>query len=222
MKLIIAIALISIGAAMSVRPMPRLHLVSQIQIPKLSLRRKVKNKITFEEELQFVFNLKSQLDAGINQTDALSFAASRAPDSAFIRTRQALTSRNSIYSAMHEDSAHQNAPSLARCANLLDLSSQSGSSVTEALTQVANKLIARRNQEQLIATELASTKATVFVLAGLPIMGAGMGLMLGSDSISWLLGSVAGRVCLVLGVGLELVGWFWIKRLLNRALADVT
>ena len=52
-------------------------------------------------------------------------------------------------------------------------------------------------------------------------MGAGMGLMLGSDSISWLLGSPAGRVCLVLGIGLELVGWFWIKRLLNRALADV-
>jgi tight adherence protein B len=62
----------------------------------------------------------------------------------------------------------------------------------------------------------------VFVLAGLPIMGAGMGLLLGSDAISWLLGSTAGRLCLVLGIGLELVGWLWIKRLLNRALADVT
>jgi tight adherence protein B len=80
----------------------------------------------------------------------------------------------------------------------------------------------RRNQEQLIATELASTKATVFVLAGLPIMGAGMGLMLGADSMSWLFGSSAGRVCLVLGLGLELVGWLWIKRLLKRASADVT
>jgi tight adherence protein B len=80
----------------------------------------------------------------------------------------------------------------------------------------------RRNQEQMIATELASTKATVFVLAGLPLMGAGMGLILGSDSIAWLLGSSAGRVCLVLGLGLELMGWLWIKRLLNCASADVT
>jgi tight adherence protein B len=79
----------------------------------------------------------------------------------------------------------------------------------------------RRNQEQLIATELASTKATVFVLAGLPIVGAGMGIMLGSDSMSWLLGSSAGRVCLTLGISLEVLGWIWIKRLLNRALADV-
>jgi tight adherence protein B len=94
--------------------------------------------------------------------------------------------------------------------------------VNEALTQVADKLMTRRKQEQMIATELASTKATVLVLAGLPIIGAGLGLMLGSDSISWLLGSTAGRACLALGFGLELVGWFWIKRLLNGALAEIT
>jgi tight adherence protein B len=133
-----------------------------------------------------------------------------------------LASQTNAYSALHNDSITYNAPSLARCANLLDLSSQSGSSINEALTQVADKLMTRRNQEQMIATELASTKATVFVLAGLPLMGAGMGLILGSDSISWLLGSSAGRICLVLGLGLELMGWLWIKRLLNRASADVT
>jgi Flp pilus assembly protein TadB len=155
-----------------------------------------KQSMSFEAELQFVFNLKSQLNAGINQLDALRFAVSRAPEFAFKNTRQALTSQTNVYSALHDDSKVYKVASLASCANLLELSSQSGSSINEALTQVADKLMTRRNQEQLIATELASTKATVFVLAGLPIMGAGMGLMLGSDSISWLLGSPAGRVCL--------------------------
>ena len=206
---------------MSVRPLPSLRWMSKIQIPKLSLKPKVKSKISFEQELQFVFNLKSQLHAGVNQMDALGFAVSRAPEFAFKNTRQALTSQTNVYSALHEDSASYNIQSIVSCANLLELSSQSGSSVNEALTQVADKLMTRRNQEQLIASELASTKATVFVLAGLPIMGAGMGLMLGADSMFWLLRSSAGRVCLVLGIGLELVGWFWIKRLLNRALADV-
>lgn len=222
MKSSLAIALISIAAAMSVRPLPGLHWISSIQIPKVSLKQKVNSKISFEDELQFVFNLKSQLHAGINQVDALQFAASRAPEFALSSTRQALASQTNAYSALHNDSITYNAPSLARCANLLDLSSQSGSSINEALTQVADKLMTRRNQEQMIATELASTKATVFVLAGLPLMGAGMGLILGSDSISWLLGSSAGRICLVLGLGLELMGWLWIKRLLNRASADVT
>ena len=222
MKPFIAIAFISIGAAMSVRPLPSLQWISRIQIPKISLKQKTNSKLSFEEELQFVFNLKSQLHAGVNQAEALRFAVNRAPEFALIRTRQALASQVNAYSALLDDSLIYNAPSLARCANLLELSSQSGSSVNEALTQVADKLMNRRNQEQLIATELASTKATVFVLAGLPIMGAGMGLMLGADSISWLFGSSAGRFCLVLGLGLELVGWFWIKRLLNRASADVT
>jgi tight adherence protein B len=222
MKPIIATALISIAAVMMVRPLPRLQWVSRIQVPKLSLKQKVRNNLSFEEELQFVFNLKSQLHAGINPLDALRFAISRVPEFAFKNTRQALTSQTNMYSALHDDSKVYKVASLASCANLLELSSQSGSSINEALTQVADKLMTRRNQEQLIATELASTKATVFVLAGLPIMGAGMGLMLGSDSISWLVGSPAGRVCLTLGIGLELVGWFWIKRLLNRALADVS
>lgn len=222
MKLIIATAFIAMGAAMSVRPLPNLLWISRIRIPKFAIKQKAKSKITFEVELQFVFNLKSQLHAGINQVDALGFAVSRAPESLLTRTRQALASQTNIYLAMHEDAENQKILSLASSANLLELSSQSGSSVNEALTQVANKLIARRNQEQLIVTELASTKATVFVLAGLPIMGAGMGLILGTDSISWLIGSLAGRVCLVLGIGLEVVGWFWIKRLLNRALSDVT
>ena len=221
MKLIIATALISIAAVMMVRPLPRLQWVSQIRIPKLALKQKVKNNLSFEEELQFVFYLKSQLHAGINQLDALRFAVSRAPEFAFKNTRQALTSQTNVYSALHDDSKVYKVASLASCANLLELSSQSGSSINEALRLVADKLMTRRNQEQLIATELASTKATVYVLAGLPIMVAGMGLLLGSDSISWLLGSPAGRICFALGIGLEQVGWFWIKHLLNRALADV-
>jgi tight adherence protein B len=222
MKLFIALVFISIGAAMSVRPLPRLQWILRIQIPKISLKQKTNSKLSFEEELQFVFNLKSQLHAGVNQAEALRFAVNRAPEFALIRTRQALASQTNVYSALHIDSESYNSSAVASCANLLELSSQSGSSVTEALAQVADKLMTRKNQEQLIATELASTKATVFVLAGLPIIGAGMGLMLGSDSISWLLGSTAGRVCLALGLALELLGWFWIKRLLNGALADIT
>ena len=222
MKLFIATALISIAAVMMVRPLPRLQWVGRMQMPRRPLKPKVTSRMSFEQELQFVFNLKSQLHAGVNQVDALRFAVSRAPEFAFKNTRQALTSQTNVYSALHDDSKVYKVASLASCANLLELSSQSGSSINEALTQVADKLMTRRNQEQLIATELASTKATVFVLAGLPIMGAGMGLMLGSDSISWLFGSAAGRVCLALGIGLELVGWFWIKRLLKHALADVS
>lgn len=221
MKMFAAIC-ISIAAALAVSPLPKYALISRIQISKPTFKQQAKYKISFEEEMQFVFNLKSQLYAGVNQMDALVFALSRSPDFAFVNTKQALTSQANVFTALQQDSITHRFPLLASCANLLDLSLSSGCSINEALGQLADKLINRRKQEQLISTELASTKATVFVLACLPITGAGIGLILGTDSISWLLGSSAGRACLVFGLGFELAGWLWIKRLLNRALADVT
>ena len=219
MKLALAILCLALAAALSTGPLPKLAIRPRIPIPNTFLKRKTKTKMTFEEELQFVFNLKSQLQAGVNQVDALRFAISRSPEFALPNTRQALTSEANLLPALHKDATEHNF--LVNCANLLEISSNSGSSINGALTQIAQTLINRRKQEQLISTELASTKATVVVLAGLPILGLGMGLLLGTDSISWLLGSTAGRVCLFFGLGLELVGWLWIKRLLDRALADV-
>lgn len=220
MRLLIAAACFSFAAAVLARPLPSVVISSKIRIPKLFLKQKVESKMTFEEELQFVFNLKTQLHGGANQVAALTFAISRAPDFAFANTKQALAAKVDLVAALHEDSVRNKFPMLKSCADLLELSSSSGSSINNSLTQIAEKLMARQNQEQLIATELASTKATVFVLAGLPIIGASMGLLLGADSISWLFGSPPGRVCLVFGLGLELGGWLWVKRLLKRALAE--
>lgn len=222
MRLFVATTCLSLAVAILAKPLPRLSMAARFPIPRYSLKPKPKNKMSFEEQLQFVFNLKSQLAGGVNQADALKFAVSRAPEFSFANTRQALASQVNVLSALHVDSVTNEFPLLVNCANLLEISSSSGSSIHDALTQISQSLINRRKQEQLISTELASTKATVFVLAGLPIMGAGMGLILGTDSISWLFGTSAGRTCLVLGVILELSGWFWIKRLLNRALAEAT
>lgn len=219
MKLALATLCLALAAALATGPLPRLVIKSRIRIPSIYLKQRAKSQMSFEEELQFVFNLKSQLHVGVNQPDALRFAISRSPEFALTNTRQALTSQANLLSALRKDATQHNF--LVNCANLLEISSNSGSSINGALTQIAQTLINRKKQEQLISTELASTKATVFVLAGLPIMGLGMGLILGADPISWLLGSMAGRVCLVIGLGLEVVGWLWIKRLLNRALADV-
>lgn len=222
MRQAIATLLLALAAAISTGPLPRLAVKSKVRIPNFFLKRSVKTKMSFEDALQFVFNLKSQLNAGVNHTDALSFAISRAPGFVFGNTRQALASQAGLIPALYRDSIQNNFPDLINCANLLEIGSNSGSSINGSLSQVAQSLINRRKHEQLISTELASTRATVFVLAGLPIMGFAMGLILGADSISWLLGTGAGRVCLLLGLALEVAGWLWISRLLDRALADVT
>ena len=210
------------AAAIWTRPLPSFAIRYRVRIPNHFLKRSAKTKMCFEDELQFIFNLRSQLNAGVNQADALKFAVNRAPEFAFENTKQAMASQANLIPALHRDSIQNNFPDLINCANLLELGLNSGSSINAPLSQIAQSLINRKKHEQLISTELASTKATVFVLAGLPIMGFAMGLILGTDSISWLLGTGAGRVCLLLGLALELFGWLWIRQLLNRALADVT
>lgn len=222
MKLVIVALCFSMAAAIWTRPLPSFAISNRVRIPNHFLKRREKTKMCFEDQLQFIFNLRSQLNAGVNQVDALKFAVSRAPEFAFENTKQGIASQVSVLSALHRDSIQNSFPDLINCANLLELGSNSGSSINAPLSQMAQSLINRRKHEQLISTELASTKATVFVLAGLPIMGFAMGSILGTDSISWLFGTGAGRACLLLGLALELVGWLWIRRLLNRALADVT
>ena len=207
-------------ATFLITPLPKLGPPRQMQIPRFLKEKKISKKMSFEQELQFIFNIKSQLHSGVNQLDALSFAISRAPSHCLTNTRQALALHTSVTGALYLDAVQSKFPGLASCANLLDVSQRSGSSINDALAQVTQKMMNRRGFEQLITTELASTKATVFVLAGLPILGAGMGLMLGADSISWLFFTSAGRICLMLGLVLEITGWLWIKRLLARALAD--
>ena len=222
MKALLAVVCISLATAISVTPLPKLWRTSRLSLPKPALKRKANHKLAFEEKLQFLFNLKSQLNVGINQIEGLSFAISRAPDFAFGNSRQALATQSNIFPALYEDAAKDEFALLANCADLLELSVSTGSSINKALTQMTEKLITRRNQEHLLATELASTKATVFILAGLPVMGAGMGLVLGTNSIAWLLNSTGGRICLLLGSTFEIVGWLWIRRLLNHALTDAT
>ena len=220
MKLVIAALCFAIAAAIWTRPLPSFAIRYRVRIPNHFLKRREKTKMCFEDQLQFIFNLRSQLNAGVNQVDALKFAVSRAPELAFENTKAAIASQANLIPALHRDSIQNGFPDLINCANLLELGLNSGSSINASLSQIAQSLINRRKHEQLISTELASTKATVFVLAGLPIMGFAMGSILGTDSISWLFGTGAGRVCLLLGLALELVGWLWIRRLLNRALAD--
>lgn len=221
MKIFLIIICLSLAAALWMKPLPKLDSVFHISIPNIAIRKRIKTRMTFEEELQFVFNLKSQLSCGINQFDALGFAIERAPEFALMNSKQALASQARLLPALRKDAINNKHPALETCANLLEINTHAGSSINKALTQIVQTLINRRKHEQLIATELASTKATVFVLASLPIMGAGMGLILGTDSIAWIFGSTGGRLCFVLGVALELIGWLWINRLLKRALADI-
>lgn len=65
---------------------------------------------------------------------------------------------------------------------------------------------------------LAGPAATSKVLLWLPLIGVFLGAALGTQPLTWLLGSPLGWVCLTAGIGLLLTGRAWSNRLMNRAI----
>jgi len=56
------------------------------------------------------------------------------------------------------------------------------------------------------------------VLAGLPLLGIGLGELIGAEPVSFLLSTRAGGWLLVIGVTLACVGLLWSDRITGRVL----
>jgi tight adherence protein B len=64
---------------------------------------------------------------------------------------------------------------------------------------------------------LAGARATATLLAGLPLVGAGLGFLMGANVVAVLLGTPIGRACLVVGVAAWVVGRRWTRHLVSSA-----
>jgi tight adherence protein B len=67
------------------------------------------------------------------------------------------------------------------------------------------------------AAALAGPRTTAGMLAALPLAGTVLGAAMGADVPGTLIGTPAGRVCLVLGIVFWLAGGLWARRLVGAA-----
>lgn len=84
----------------------------------------------------------------------------------------------------------------------------------ERLEEAERDLQARR---RAVRAELAGPRATARLLAGLPVLGVALAAALGASPLQVLLFTGVGRVCLVLGTLLDVLGVVWTRRLAHRA-----
>lgn len=92
-----------------------------------------------------------------------------------------------------------------------------GSSLAAAVDRLAEGHRAERVQRLAVDAELAGPRATAALLAGLPVLGIALAAGLGARPLHVLLHTPVGAGCLVLGLGLDLLGLWWTGRLVAAA-----
>jgi tight adherence protein B len=106
---------------------------------------------------------------------------------------------------------------LARIAAAAALSRRTGCSLATVVGAVEDDLRARHAHGRELRSLTAGPRASVALLAGLPLLGMAMGSGVGADPWHVLTATGAGHLLLMLGVGLELTGIAWSARLTARA-----
>jgi tight adherence protein B len=105
----------------------------------------------------------------------------------------------------------------AELAACFDIAEASGCPLADVLARFAAQLDAEDDAEAARQTALAGPKATVRLLTWLPVLGLGLGMLLGVDPLRTLLGTPFGMAALGAGVGLTVAGRAWSARLVRSA-----
>lgn len=92
-----------------------------------------------------------------------------------------------------------------------------GAGLAAGLDRLEGALRAERDQRADLRAQLAGSRSTAVMLAGLPVMGLLLGTALGADPLHVLLHSGAGLGCLLVGGVLEGVGLWWALRIVRGA-----
>lgn len=92
-----------------------------------------------------------------------------------------------------------------------------GAGLAAGLDRLEGALRAERDQRADLRAQLAGSRSTAVMLAGLPVLGLLLGTALGADPLHVLLHTGAGLGCLLVGGVLEGVGMWWALRIVRGA-----
>lgn len=164
--------------------------------------------------IEFLGALSAELSVGQPLVLAFERAANSIPVMICPLSCSAARMGGDVAEALRLDAGRERLPALRALSALWQVSEESGASLAVAVGRLAQSQLASEEIRGTLQAELAGPKATAKVLAGLPALGLLLGASLGGDPIGWLTGSVWGLAVLVVGFGLELLGIFWVARMM--------
>ena len=124
-----------------------------------------------------------------------------------------------------ENSARLRPHSRARLHDLqlsLRMSESAGAPLATSLERAAEHAEERIDALLGRQSALAAPRATGRILSWLPLLGLGLGMLMGSDPVGVLTGSVLGALTGLLGLGLAFAGRRWTASLVHRAEVEST
>ncbi|MEO7587181.1 MAG: type II secretion system F family protein [Arachnia sp.] len=151
------------------------------------------------------------LQAGQIPTRALEDAASDCS----VLAPAALTGRlgGDVAAALREAGAVAGREGLTRMAAAWTVSERTGAPIAAILARVAETLRQERHLAAVVASELAAARASGRIMALLPFLAIGLGIIVGADPVGFLFGSLLGEAVFVVGTLLAALGVVWTERI---------
>ena len=194
------------GAGQAEAPDQRSPILTRLVRAHQSRRRRATER---EQALTAIGALAAELRAGQPPSAALVNAAGTS--AVWPSAIAAVRLDGDVAEALRVDALeHPILRSLAAC---WEVGAASGSGLAASVDRLASSCRAAEEIRGRLDVEMAGPRATARMLATLPLIGIGLGILMGADPVSWLLGSSIGFGCLGAGALLTLLGFIWTSRI---------
>ncbi len=98
------------------------------------------------------------------------------------------------------------------------LAQSQGLSIVALVRAAERDIVERERFASSVAAGMAGARATAAILAGLPVLGVGLGHLIGADPVGFLFSGGIGGWLLLSGVSLACAGLWWSDRITDRVL----
>jgi tight adherence protein B len=158
--------------------------------------------------------LRAELEAGLQPRTAFTSAVWSRPELADLAEEACRPGKDvdlpKLLTAHAARPGRRALRALAACWYAAD---RHGIALADAVSGIEEGLRAEGARLRATEVELAGIRATILLLAALPIFGLALGLALGANPLDAMLHNTIGQCSLLAGVGLDLVGLLWTDRL---------
>ncbi|MHB1065916.1 MAG: type II secretion system F family protein [Candidatus Nanopelagicales bacterium] len=182
------------------------HQLRALRVGPAARRRSARDRA---RTVQAIGALAAELASG--QPPAPALAAAAGEPAVWPAALAAAASGRDVAAALREDSAAR--PPLAHLAACWEVAATSGTGLAVAVERLAAATRAAEEVRVELEGQLAGPRSTARMLGLLPVVGLGLGTMLGADAVGWLLGTPAGWASLGTGIGLTVLGQAWTGRI---------